>query len=102
MLKMVTYSGIVVNRPVMREPMKGAMPVRSRIKLVPIKMRTGISHVLSLLLPGSTSPFGIKYSPATIANATTGTMIKRGIEAVCKYNVLNEKTKMLPIMDMCH
>ena len=102
MLKMVTYSGMVVNKPVMREPIKGATPVRSRIKLVPIKMRTGISHVLSLLLPGSTSPFGMNFSPAIIANATIGAIMKRGIETVCKYNVLNEKTKMLPAMDMYH
>ena len=59
MVRMVTYSGTVVSNPVRRGPRKDALPVINRMKLVPIRMREGISQFPGFASPASASPFGI-------------------------------------------
>ena len=93
---------MVVNNPVKREPINGAMPVNNKMKLVPIKIRIGISHLPGFVsLSFTTASLGINRKPITIAVATMKKTGRSGKVKFCKIVVLVAKTSKLPVMAVC-
>src|SRR5262245_27812256 len=95
---METYKGIVVRSPVRCGPIYGAIPVSNKMKLVPIKMRNGISQGPDCASDSSATLLGITRRASSIKTHTTRKIGINGNMKFCKIAVHNRYTNKLPVI----